>query len=63
MVIGGCAKRYTAHIARFANVGRIAKLAAAGFPNRERCLGTLGDQPSLLLGERGIQVQHATSRR
>ena len=44
------------------NVCRIAELAAIGLADRERCFRPLGNQTPLLLGERGVEMQHERVR-
>jgi hypothetical protein len=58
MLVGGSHEGRTANTAGLADVGGIAQLATGRFPDRQRGLGALRDQPPLLLGQCGLQVQH-----
>jgi|GEM_PF-5634518 len=58
MVVGSGEQRCAAHVAGFADVDRVAEFAPACFPDCERSLGALGDEPPLLLRQRGVEVKH-----
>lgn len=58
VLVGSSGQRRSARVARFADVNRIAELAAARLPDRQRRLRALGDKPPFLLRQGGVEVQH-----
>ena len=57
-LVGGGSQRISPKVAGLTEIGWIAELRPARLPDRQGCLCALGDQPTFLFSEGGVEVQH-----